>query len=140
MTGENQLANASFNIVRGRDPAKRLTKIASFTSLAYRNLYPGIQMVGTGSHGRLSYAFLVEPNSSPDKIRIRVCGIARLVRDSHGNFLMQTESGTVVQPRPHFLEIGRPRGARELKGYFVVWPTTSTGSRFKDARAAPGCG
>jgi uncharacterized repeat protein (TIGR01451 family) len=116
----NDPVKTSFNIV-AKDLSKRRSKVPAFTSVGYEGLYPDVQMLATGANGRLSYGFLLEPNAEIVKIRIQVHGVSELEQDPRGNLLLKTDSGTIVQVRPRFIEVGGPAGPKELKGNFVVF-------------------
>ena len=48
-------------------------------SVAYRELWPGIDLVYSGTFERLKYAFEVKPGADPEQIRLAYPGAGRLV-------------------------------------------------------------
>src|SRR5581483_4171665 len=71
--GLDQLPGRS-NYLLGRDPAKWRTGIAQFGRVAYRNLYPGIDLI---FHGK-EYDLMVAPRADPGRVQLDLGDTAKL--------------------------------------------------------------
>src|ERR1022692_313530 len=68
-----QMLPGKSNYFYGRDPSKWITGVAQYSSVTYRQGYPGIDLVyhgdqDSGDQGRLEYDFLVAPGADPNRI------------------------------------------------------------------------
>jgi hypothetical protein len=64
----------TFNYFKG-GPEEWRTGIPAYSRLVYGNLWPGIDLVYTGSTQRLKYEFLVKPGADPKRIRLTYRGV-----------------------------------------------------------------
>lgn len=118
VTGEGRL-KAEVNVIRGANTASQVHKVPVFTSVAYRGLYRGVDMVVAGANGRLNYGFVLQPNADISTIRVAVRGVKRLKIDADGNLLMRTPRGTITQVKPRFME-GETPNSRVLTGRYLL--------------------
>jgi len=93
-------ASARISYLTGRAPGDWATNLSSYREVAYRDLWPGIEIVVTGQNERLKYQFNLDPGSDPSQIRLRYQGADELRLDEAGNLLLKTPAGTLVDPRP----------------------------------------
>ncbi len=84
----------------GKDPRRWRTGIPHYARVAYREVYPGIDMVFHGDPGRLEYDFLVSPGADLGKIRMGFEGTGDLRLDTNGSLILPLVGGDVVQPAP----------------------------------------
>jgi hypothetical protein len=88
----------------GNDPGKWQAGVAAFGRVAYRGIYPGIDLVVSGSDTSLRLQFVSAPGAHPEAIRMRVQGDAGGALDSNGNLVLSAGPGagaglTVEHPR-----------------------------------------
>jgi len=76
------------------------TKAPTYARVAYRGLYPGIDLAFHGQQGTLEYDWLLAPHAAPGRIRLAVRGAGRLHLDRQGDLLLDTAAGTLRQARP----------------------------------------
>jgi hypothetical protein len=86
------------------------TNLATYHELAYRDLWPGIDMVFRGQGGRLKYEFQVAPGADPSRIRLAYRGAGGLSLGRGGELLIKTPLGTLRDSRPRSYQ--RIRGER----------------------------
>ncbi len=87
------------NFLLGRDPAAWKTDVPIYGSVAYRQLYPGIDMTYSHTSGRLKSEFVVAPGADPGIIQMRYEGMhARL--DSEGTLLLSGPAGELREQAP----------------------------------------
>lgn len=88
------------NTFRGKDPSRWLRGLATYGSLTYRDLYPGIDLFLTGQPGGLKYEFHLKPGADPGKIEVAYAGVDRLVLNEAGDLIIGTAFGRLTDTRP----------------------------------------
>lgn len=88
------------NYFLGNDPAGWITKVPTYESVTYRQVYPGVDAVFYGNPGELEYDFVIAPGTSPEVIRLRFEGAEGLNIDSDGNLVASIGGGELVQSAP----------------------------------------
>ena len=110
------------NYLTGDRPADWKTDVPVYAAIAYRNLYPGIDLVYGVSGGTLKSEFLVRPGADPESIRWRYDGGLPVGIDSQGALVAGMADGEMREERPVlFQESGSgrvvvPGGFRALGG------------------------
>jgi hypothetical protein len=103
--GLNPLSG-SVNYFLGNDPAQWHTHIATYGRVAYRDTYPGIDLVYYGNQQQLEYDFVVSPGSDPSRIALRFAGSDAMAVNAQGDLVLQTAIGEVVQQKPLAYQTG----------------------------------
>ena len=80
------------NYFIGQDASKWYTGISNYNKIAYKNLYPGIDVLFYGNAKQLEYDFLVDPGVNPNHIRMRIEGAKKLNIDSEGDLQIVIEN------------------------------------------------
>ncbi|MEW6745195.1 MAG: SBBP repeat-containing protein [Planctomycetota bacterium] len=101
-----------YNYLLGSDPSKWYRGAASFASIRYRGLYPGVDMVVRDGGSRLEYDLLLEPGVDDEAITVRCDGAESLRLGEDGALILETAAGPLRQPRPCTYELG-PSGTRQ---------------------------
>ncbi|MEW6744914.1 MAG: SBBP repeat-containing protein [Planctomycetota bacterium] len=101
-----------YNYFLGSDPSKWRTNVASYESIRYRGLYPGVDMVVRDHDGRLEYDLILEPGADLDTIEVACEGADSMRVGEGGALILETAAGPLEQPRPCTYAMG-PGGARE---------------------------
>ena len=110
----------------GEDAESRFSSIPVFGELEYTSSdrEPSFQV--SGNDGRISYSVTVPRGFDLRQLRFTVEGAKEMRLDRHGNLVMLTEHGPVVQTRPKFLERSGTR-AEQIPGDFVLLSETEFG-------------
>lgn len=87
LTGTGRLPGV-VNYLRGNDPAKWLTNLPTYSGVAYRELYPGIELRYQGTEGQLKSLFNITPGADPAAIRWRYNGATGVYVDEEGNLVI----------------------------------------------------
>ena len=104
----------------------RETAIPTYAQVAYRDLWPGIDMVFRGAAGKLKYEFHVAPGADPSRIRLAYAGSDRLSVTRTGALSIGTAVGTVRDSAPVSYE--RIAGKRvPVESRFVLSGSTAYG-------------
>jgi hypothetical protein len=102
VVGKDQLGGI-VNYFIGNDPAHWRTSVPTYGSIVYEQLYPGIDLLYSGSEGILKGAYVVTSGANPDDIRWRYDG-ASSVELSKGELLIRTaatgDAAPLVEHKP----------------------------------------
>ena len=99
MEGEGR-APGEVNYLRGNDPERWQTELPGYTSVVYRDLWPGVDIVLQGQDGQLKYEFRVRPGARPSDIRLAYAGTEGLALDDAGRLLIETPLGELQDSPP----------------------------------------
>ena len=88
------------NYLIGNDPREWRTGVRSYAEVAYRGVYPGVDLVYYGNQRQLEFDFIVAPGASHRTIAFAFDGSRGLSIDRTGNLLIETAAGTLVQHAP----------------------------------------
>ena len=107
------------NYFVGDDPKNWHTDVPNYSRVAYRGIYPGVDVVFYGNQRRLEYDFVVAPGADPKTIALDVQGARKLRVDSDGNLRLKTLAGDVQFEKPVvYQEINGER--RQIAGNYVI--------------------
>ncbi len=81
------------SILRGDSGGRSYSDIAAYAEVAYRDLYPGVDLKYTGSDGALRYELVVQPGTKVDTIRLAHAGVEGLRVAEDGDLLIVPEGG-----------------------------------------------
>ena len=76
------------------------TGLKTYTRLVYPDLWPGIDLIYSGTASRLKYMFRVKPGSDPRQIQFRYRGADSVVVDRDGRLEVQTALGNYQDDKP----------------------------------------
>jgi beta-propeller repeat-containing protein len=74
--------------------------LPSFSKVVYRDLWPGIDLVYTGTVNRLKYEFQVAPGADPAKIQLRYRGASSVATTGSGALRVSTPEGSFEDAPP----------------------------------------
>ncbi len=76
------------------------TGLPTYSKLAYENLWPGIDLVYSGSGNRLKYSFLVKPGADPAQIRLAWRGATDVRLGEGGQLEVASPAGLLRDEAP----------------------------------------
>jgi len=88
------------NYYLGNDPTKWHTNVPQYSRVAYKSVYPGIDLAYYGEQSRLEFDFIVAPESNPAPIDLAFCGAQHVATDGSGNLIVSSAAGDVVLHKP----------------------------------------
>ncbi|HTX39891.1 MAG TPA: BACON domain-containing carbohydrate-binding protein [Bryobacteraceae bacterium] len=88
------------NYFLGRDASKWHTDIATYGRIAYRNIYPKVDLVYYGNQGALEYDFVAQPGADVNAIQVQFQGAQAIHLSSEGDLILDTKAGTVRWKKP----------------------------------------
>lgn len=86
--GEDE-QSAVFSYFKGK-PDDWKKDIPTYGRVIYRDLWPGIDLVYSGTVNRLKYEFVVKPGADPSKIRLAYRGVSGVSVDESGSLKVTT--------------------------------------------------
>ena len=105
------------------------TGLPTYGSLAYRDLWPGIDLVYTGTGSRLKYTFVVQPGADPNQIRMTYRGTTRVGINAAGQLEVATPVESFQEDKPYsYQEVEDQR--REVAAAYSLEGETSDGVHF----------
>ena len=100
------------NYYLGNDPKKWRTNVPQYSRVAYKNIYPGIDLAYYGQQSKLEFDFIVAPESSPAPIDLAFSGAQHLATDASGDLVVSAAAGDVVLHKPVAYQL--QNGIRQL--------------------------
>jgi hypothetical protein len=93
-------APGDVNYFHGKDPEGWRTGVPRYTQIAYRELWPGVDLLLRDENRTLKYEFRVRAGARPADIRLAYAGANGLSLDNSGALLVATEMGTLRDSPP----------------------------------------
>jgi hypothetical protein len=84
----------------GGDPSRWRAGVPGYARVAYRGLYPGVDLVFHGQERALEYDFVVAPGADPRAVRLAFDGADSLALDADGDLVVGVGGGAIEQRRP----------------------------------------
>jgi hypothetical protein len=99
---------------KGR-PEEWRSGLPAYSKIAYANLWPGIDLVYSGTSNKLKYDFVVRPGADPSQIKLAYRGAERVAVDAEGRLTVATPLGSFKDDRPTaFQEVDGKKAAVSL--------------------------
>ena len=116
--GLDLLPGKSFYYI-GNDPRKWRTGVPQYGRVAYRDIYPGVDLVFYGNGDQLEYDVILGPHADLSRVRLRFDGAQRLALEPDGDLRIESSQGVLRQKKPLvYQEVAGQR--RELAGQYLV--------------------
>ncbi|MFC1475686.1 SBBP repeat-containing protein [Candidatus Zixiibacteriota bacterium] len=107
------------NYFLSNDPSAWRTDVANYRTIRFMEIYPGIDLKYYGHGRQMEYDFIISPGADFSQIRISYDGCKSLTVNEHGELVVETEWGPVVEQKPVIYQLDRGRQI-PLDGAFVV--------------------
>jgi len=88
------------NYFIGNDQKKWRTDVPQYARVKSAQVYPGIDLVYYGRQRQLEYDFQVAPGADPGAIRFTIDGAQKGTLNAHGDLVLQTPGGSVIEQAP----------------------------------------
>ena len=79
--------------------------VPTFSEVAYRDLWPGIDLVYSGTGSQLKYRFEVAPGFDPGQVGMAWGGATDLAVNGSGQLEVVTPSGVLIDDTPHSYQV-----------------------------------
>lgn len=74
--------------------------VKSFDAVTYKNIYHGINLKWYEKNGSLKYDYIVSSGADANQIQIEIKGAKHLSINKHGELLIETGLGTIIEKAP----------------------------------------
>jgi hypothetical protein len=91
--------NTVISYFKGK-PEEWKAGLRAFSSIIYRDIWPGIDLVFMGEMGKLKYEFIVHPGAEPEEIKLKVRGAEKVGIDEEGGLNITTPAGSFKDEAP----------------------------------------
>jgi uncharacterized protein (TIGR03437 family) len=121
IAGREELPGRS-NYLLGNDPTRWRTDIPTYGRVAYREVYPGVDLAYHGNPavaGQLEYDFVVSPGADPRRIRLSVSGAESLEVEKSGDLVLRSGGKEVRFLKPVVYQTA-DSGRREIASRYVL--------------------
>ena len=103
--------------------------LPTYASLIYRDLWPGIDLLYTGTGSRLKYTFLVQPGADPNQIKLAYRGASEVQINEAGQLEVSTPLESFQEDKPYAYQ--EVEGQRlEVAAAYRLEGETSDGVQF----------
>ena len=75
--------------------------LSTYGSIVYSDLWPGIDLVYSGTANRLKYTFLVKPGADPAQVRLAYRGVRGIRLNDAGQLEVETPAGVLQDDKPY---------------------------------------
>ncbi|MCK5105858.1 MAG: SBBP repeat-containing protein, partial [Cyclobacteriaceae bacterium] len=99
INGHNELPGKS-NYFLGNNPDEWQTNIPNYSSVEYKKVYHGIDLVYYGNEGQLEYDFMVSPNGDPKDIVLHFDDQDKPKIDKQGNLVFMDKNQKLFMKPP----------------------------------------
>jgi hypothetical protein len=97
------------NYFFGSDPKQWRTKVPHFARIAYRGVYPGVDLVFYGESGRLEYDYVLAPGADPSHLHLEIEG-AQLSLSPEGEVIVAAGGREVMRlKKPKAFQDSQPQ-------------------------------
>jgi len=103
-SGENP-STALMSYFKGR-PEEWHSALKTFTRLVYADLWPGIDLIFSGSSNQLKYLFVVHPGADPAAIKLQYRGADAVEINRDGQLAVHTPLGDLTDDKPSAYQEG----------------------------------
>jgi uncharacterized repeat protein (TIGR01451 family) len=119
------------NFFLGNDPAQWRVNVPSYGAVAYRDLYPGVDLIYHGSEGYLKSEFRLAPEADPAAIQMVYSGLESLYLGEDGALVLQTALGELIETAPLIYQ--KVDGVRQvIPGGYVLLPISADLTGFRN--------
>jgi hypothetical protein len=114
------LRSSVSNYFLGNDRSRWRAGVPHFGEAAYRDLWPGVDLVFRGDPACLEYDLVLAPGADPGAARFRFEGASSITVDDGGTLVLATAKGEVRQSAPRLWQQEEGGARREVAGGFRV--------------------
>jgi len=111
------------NYLIGNDPAKWHTDVRTYAGVAYRHVYPGIDLSYTGHVDTLKGTYTVAPGADPNQIRWQYAGADSTAIDAQsGDLHIQASSAALTEQVPEVWQVRTDGSHRSITARYQIDP------------------
>ena len=116
------------NYLFGNDPKQWRFGLSTYSSVTYREIYPGIDVVYRGNQRQMEFDLVLKPEANPKEIRLQFDRARELTLDADGALVVHSVAGDLRIPLPVIYQ--EVAGARKtIRGRYGLMPNHQVGFR-----------
>jgi len=92
------------NYFLGNDPSKWRTDVPNYSTIIYKDIYPGIDLKYYGNGQSMKYDFIIRPGADISQIKIRYDGVENLCVTPTGDLQADTRFGLIHEKIPYIYQ------------------------------------
>ena len=112
--------SAYANFFIGRDQSRWASHVPTYRSVAYRSIYPGVDVILSKDDASITYDIVLEPGARPSDVVMRFTGANRLSITNSGSLVVDTGANEHHHTRPRALAIDESGHRREVPCAFAL--------------------
>jgi hypothetical protein len=132
--GDDRLSHNN-NYFIGNIPSKWATDVPNYSSITYKDIYPGIDLKYHGDGKGMKYDFIVNPGADIAQIKIRYYGTENLAISNNGDLEAATRFGDVYEKIPAIYH-GIGESKRQVEGRYTMLEAGEFGFAIDDYNPA----
>ncbi|HEX3542519.1 MAG TPA: SBBP repeat-containing protein [Acidimicrobiales bacterium] len=115
------------NYLLGNDPSKWHTDLATFATVGWHDVYPGVDVAYHAGKGQVEYTFTLAPGADPAAVRLAFGpDVSKTALQADGSLALTTPAGVVRQAAPQ-LSQGAGAATSPVAGGFQLLPGGQVG-------------
>jgi hypothetical protein len=107
------------NYYLGSDPANWHTNIPNYQRVAFRSVYPGIDLIFYGNQRHLEYDVVVKPGADPNQVRLKFEDAEKIRTDRNGDLVIRADGCEIKQHKPVVYQVVNGR-RRQVQGSYAL--------------------
>jgi sugar lactone lactonase YvrE len=116
------------NYLRGNDPKKWRFDLPTYSSVSYKEIYPGIDVEYRGNQRQMEFDLVLRPGADPKQVRLKFGGARELSLDPDGALVVRSEAGDLRIPLPSVYQ-GAECAKATITGNYVLLSSHEAGFR-----------
>jgi hypothetical protein len=108
------------NYLVGPSSSQWITNVPSYGQVTYHDVYQGTDLTYSGNQGQLEYTFTVSPGAKVNAIQLQFQGQQSLSVDSHGNLVIQTAGGSLMELAPVAYQVNADGSHSAVSDHYVL--------------------
>lgn len=125
MTGRDVM-EYECNYFIGNDQDEWHTDVPNYSALLYEEIYDGIALKYYGNGTQMEYDFIVSPGADISQIRIRYEGAESIAVNTHGELVVTTTWGEIIEQRPMVYQVENNKRF-PVEGFYKQYSDNSFG-------------
>lgn len=89
-----------------------VTKVTSYSSVVYHDLYKGIDLKWYEKDGNLKYDYIVSPGVDHKQIQLEIKGADQIYIDKNNALIIKTPLGILTEKEPYVTQVGKKLKAK----------------------------
>lgn len=108
------------NYFIGGAPEDWTTSVPFYSTLTYRNLYPGISVVYHANGNEIEHDIHLEPGADPASLRLAIQGAKNIALSENGALILKSQTGSFTLETPKIYQLTENGSRIQIAGNYVL--------------------